>query len=294
MELYMMEVIVALIVTGWLVLLQYSTVPKLTNDTMRYSAMAEGRRVMIPWCLRKCIPWLVGHDKRLWRSWTMIHLVLLSIALMDYLSYHGATQFQIFFGIFLLMGLPGIMRFNVEYPWLVDIPAIAWALVATNATLTGQPWWLIACASLMAGGMKETAPLLAALFAWSPIPLLGLLTPLVLWFISPKVTDDIVFGANYRPNKWFKQGNGELLNMAITILPWGIALPLALMHPTWQLGIALLFAYAQIVIASDRMRLYQQVFPVVILCAVQVPIVPWLIAPLLLLHLFNPFAKLPN
>lgn len=50
------------------------------------------------------------------------------------------------------------------------------------------------------------------------------------------------------------------------LLPWGACL-LAILNPSWQLLAVLAFGYAQLLVATDTVRLYQQAAPVVCIAA---------------------------
>ena len=282
-----------LIAALWLVIVQYSTPHRLANDTIRYQAMAQGKKVMRPWNLRIIVPLLFGRITWLWRSMTMLCLVLIAPVLVWFLKLQGIGDMPALIGVLFYLGCAGIVHFNVEYPYLVDAQAMLLSLISACLFLSDMRY-IAFLVALLAVLTKETSPVFIALFSWSIYPLLVLVIPIALLLLMKKVDEDIIFGKLYRPNQWFKQGKKELTNPKVMLLPWGLLLLLALLAPSWQLGLALAVGYGQIVVASDRMRLYQQVFPVVILCAVSAPIALGWFLPVAIMNLYNPFADLPN
>jgi hypothetical protein len=71
------------------------------------------------------------------------------------------------------------------------------------------------------------------------------------------------------------------------ILPWGACLIVLAEEPSAWLLLALAVGYAQLLVATDTVRLYQQAAPVV--CVTAALMIPsgWEI-PLVLAHWFNP------
>ncbi len=83
----------------------------------------------------------------------------------------------------LFVTLPGVW-FCAVHPTTVDGPAM---LLAWLSALAFQRGWIpLACAtSALSGLMHERGPVFAALYAWSPLPLLGLAVPLLMGLRRP-------------------------------------------------------------------------------------------------------------
>lgn len=254
-----------------------------TPDGVRYVAASE-KRAPRPFHYRWLIPKLCRNYVRRWEMVTRASL--------------GACQALVFFYVGgwrgvaaagAMLGLAGIVKFNWKHPVLVDAPAMACALGAAVAFQHGV-WSLgIACA-VLGGCVRETSPIFAALYAWNPLALVGLFPVAVrhLQREGPDVLDE--------ENRWildhpFKASRKYHAHFPVAafVLPWGAGL-LALAHPTPQLALVVAVAYAQCLVATDTVRLYQWAWPVVLLNATHAVSLRWL--PLLVvLTIANPFAS---
>jgi hypothetical protein len=117
--------------------------------------------------------------------------------------------------------------------------------------------------------------------------LVGLIVPLVVRVIlkpaEPDAGDSELIhplraGLDWHENRW-----RDPLAM---VTPWGVCLA-ALVAPSLLLVAALAVGYAQLLIATDTVRLYQQAAPVV--CVAAAMVIPMEFAPLALVaHWFNP------
>jgi hypothetical protein len=169
---------------------------------------------------------------------------------------------------------------------------MALAVACAVASHYGAPIYVVAVLALVAGSAKETAPIFAALFAWSPWPLVGLLAPLAALRIIADGPD--VLDAH---NAWilehplrasWKFHKGHLLDGAKFLAPWGGAVA-GFAHLDWQLAAVLAAAYGQVVVATDTVRLYQWAAPVMCVAAATAVPTAWL--PLLVLAtIWNPLA----
>jgi hypothetical protein len=187
------------------------------------------------------------------------------------------------------VGLAGVWQIHRDHPVLVDLPAMAVALLAACCMREG--WWAAAVLlSVLAGTIKETSPVFAALWAWNPVLLAGLIAPAVRHFQKegPDVLD--------AENRWILDHPIRAsikyhrhLPRALWVLPWGIGLA-ALAEPSWPLVAVLTVAYAQCVMATDTVRLYQWAWPVVALAAADAIPPAWWI-PAIVFHMVNPFAS---
>jgi hypothetical protein len=158
-------------------------------------------------------------------------------------------------------GLPWL-RACVRMPCLTDQAGAAAALVA--GCLSGS-WWLVAV-GLVAGLVSERAVVFAALLAWSPLPLLGLAIPAAVALTT-------------RPGTLWPWQRGILDHPWASALeshraaplwhlsaPWGLAL-VGLASGGVQLFATLAVAYGQLMVATDRVRLYQSAAPALCVAA---------------------------
>jgi hypothetical protein len=165
-------------------------------------------------------------------------------------------------GCGLLLALPGVLGPCAVIPVGVDLPATACTLLSVALFATERtPFVVAGCVMVaIAAGIKETAPAFAALWLWSPWPLLGLAVPLVVGIVNRPSADPLgpQFDAiaaqpiraalNAHAGRW---RDGWLM-----VAPWGVCLA-ALHAPTWQLAAVLAVAYLQLLVATDTVRLYQ-------------------------------------
>lgn len=137
------------------------------GDCEEYQRAARGDAPR-PFCWRWLIPALAGDTPNAWRRPSMAYLAMLPFLLYDYLPKTPSTLLVV-----LVVGLlPPIWERPLKVTYLVDAPALAFALAAA---CDGGPRWMAIGFALLAGATRETAPLFAALWAWSPWPLVGLL-----------------------------------------------------------------------------------------------------------------------
>lgn len=241
-----------------------------------YLDAGRGLDVPAPYDRRWLLPQLLGARRDAWAWVTGLSIAAGAPLVCAYAG--GGTRGLV--AAVLYVGLPGLVAFPAAHPVLVDAPAFALALGGALA-------WRAGCHELgmvlavMAGFCKESAPVFAAVFAWSPTLLLALLIVRAArrWKAAPAVL------AQHRLEH-------DYLEAARYLYPWGalvVLFPLALGwdRATLQALTALAVGYGQLLIASDRSRLYQWAAPCVIALAVaRMP--PW--APALLaLHLWHPW-----
>ena len=197
---------------------------------------------------------------------------------------HGAAWWQSVFAVVLFLMLPWV-RFCWKAPILVDMPALACAVVAAIAL----PYSLTAALALAFVGAyaSERVPVWAAIFAWNPILLLALVVPLfnLIFWRAPAAKDSdphadtlrhpLRTGINWHRGMWN--------DATVMIAPWGVCVIAALSPSLWLLT-AIVAGYAQLLLATDTVRLYQQAAPVVcVSAAVAVPAsFAWATVPALL------------
>ena len=266
---------------------------ELSPDGRRYLAMGAGRPAHLPFGLRWLLPAVCGASLTRWRWSTAIYLGLLPPLLVVWLSRWINHPGLLVAGGVLVCGLPGIYRTHLRLPVLVDAPAMAWALGAAIAAHHGS--WLLAVAlALLAGSIKEPAPIFAACYAWSLLPLAGLVAPLVRRLVG-RFGDDVE-GEEDRLRHPIRTGRldhtGMWFEATAMATPWGACLLATLTTDRAtipMLVVTVLLAYGQLFIAGDTVRLYQWAAPPVILATLTVLPPRWAVAALLA-HLLNPWA----
>lgn len=264
----------------------------LTPDGVRYLAMAEGQSVPYPFMYRWLVPWIIGRKASQWpQQRVFLVLSLAAIGAWAYNMYDAAWP-QAFATIGIAVGLSGFWRYNWHHPVLVDGTAMCFALVCAISAWRGDGLALVACLALLAGATKETAPIFAALWAWSPWPLIGLAAPLLRHALArggqepegvPAAAIEAVLHplrTSWSTHKRFFQEDG----WGVWFAPWGACL-LAVANPihVLQLVVTVVISYAQCIVATDTARLYMWAWPVVVLQTVGAVPPAWLPA-LVLIH----------
>lgn len=154
----------------------------------------------------------------------------------------------------LWLGLP-IARVQGSWRWTTDSVGHACAL----ACLVAPPWAQVPL-GLAAGLTSERAPVFAALFAWSPLPLVGLVIPFGGWLWARRGP-----AAEYE-RAIISRPLGSAIEYARSagaaryLLPWGVCLG-ALPWLGWHGWLVTAVAYGQCLVAVDRARLYQWAAP---------------------------------
>ena len=239
--------------------------------------MSQGR-VARPFHLRWLQPKLCGQNLKRWTILTRSSIV--AIGILTGLYAHSPWMAAVVF-------LPGIAlawRFTV----LVDPLGMALALGA--ALLWPVCWWAALIVVMIAGMVRETAPLWASAYAWNPLLLVGLV-PVALRGLLRQGAD--VLDAE---NAWIlrhpfqasmKYHSGRWLDPTLMVTPWA-GLLAAVAGLDLRLGVALGLGYAQLLVATDSVRLYQWAAPAVALACVHV-LPAWAIPFVALSILFNPW-----
>lgn len=254
----------------------------LTPDGVRYLAAAE-RRVARPFHWRWMIPALCRTNVARWQRLTRTSTWLLLPATWWYVGGWAGVA-----AAACVCGLSGVWKFNRRWPVLVDAPGMLCALLAADCMLHGL-WYLAIPLALLGGTVRETSPVFAALYAWNPLLLIGLLAPALrtLQREGPDVLDEENRWILDHPIKASRKYHAGF-PIAIWVLPWGAA-PVALGNPTLWLYTTLAAAYGQCLVATDTVRLFMWAFPVVLASAVQIVPPVWLVL-FVVAHLANPFA----
>lgn len=252
-------------------------------DMLAYQLMAKGRKQHRPFHFRWLLPWLLPPGEKAW-AWVSIVSAVLTFPVLyllaDAMGGH-ALRTVVLFG-----ALPWTLM-AVERP--VNPDNTGMFLCILSAWLFAMGWWWFAVpVVLVAASVKETTPVFAALFAWSPLALVGLLVPLLRWvFFPPRPYPDDrdmdMDTPEYRAkHAWWagwRSKRGHLRNTRLVVGEWGLLLPLALMNASLWLFAALVVAYGQLAVACDRARIFMWAAPVVAIAASTAPVpdVLWVI-----------------
>lgn len=250
---------------------RYGTI--ISPDGRVYIAMAHGAQAPSPFRWRLA-PRLLGRCPVVWRWSSWGALVGAAVLVGLYAEQQGLPGWA---AASLFCALPwfrGLVRMPLLTDQLGMFLALAGALV---------PWPFAIPLWLLAGACSERSVVFAAVFAWNPLALVGLLVPMSAAILTPR-------GPEAEHNDW--QVMRQLHNrarLAVYVLPWGACL-LAVLAPSWQLAAAVGLGYAQMAIATDRARIYMAGAPVVVVTTLAaVPAWSW---PLLILAMVvNPASE---
>lgn len=254
---------------------------KLAPDSYRYLAMGAGEKAYTPFNRRILFPFICKDVVSRWEILSISSIVLLPL-LVGYYVYSILHSWEsALFAVGLMAGMPS-MKFWKDVPVLTDAPALCLSVLAA---LLPYPFNVIFVCIGAFG--RETVPLFAALYAWNPILLVGLI-PIGVWaFIAPRGKDQLdreswldhpfETAKKFKKNLW--------LSPKMMVYPLGAALA-SLFYPSWQLVVTTLVAYSQLVVATDWVRLYVWATPVMCLQAGYID--TSLMLPLLVVHWFNP------
>lgn len=258
-------------------------------DAARYIVAARGERVVKPFHLRWLLPKVCGDNvRRWWAVWALSWPVL--AAGTAWLAWGLGWQRAAFAAV-VVVALPGVWGPSAVRPIGVDLPAMALSSVAAAAAVHGV-WWLAVPFAILAATIKEQAPVWVAVWAWSPVPLVALAAPLVRHLLHRPGMDSVT-SANpvladvhdHPIATAIEAHRGRWRNAWVMVAPWGVGLA-GLLHLSPSLVVALVLAYAQLIVATDTVRLYQSAAGVpVALAAAQVIPTPWL-ALAAVLHAF--------
>lgn len=174
----------------------------------------------------------------------------------------------------MLLVLPGAW-FIATRPHLVDAPAMlaAWlaALVLPQSALGSV------ALALVGGAIHERAPVFAALYAWSPWPLLGLLA--VQWWAKPgPIDDDVYVGRDFKTTLLVHRHKQDLTNgqLVAASLRGALAFPLWYGAPL-SVWVTLGVAYISRLLGTDGSRFMFWAAPALI-AAVPASIPAWAVA----------------
>lgn len=264
-------------------------------DAARYLHLANGVRVSRPFCWRWVLPKACGIDMRRWWavwcvSWPVLAIGMLSLARQSQLGWPAALA-----AAALMLGLPGTLGPRVTVPVGVDLPATALAVCAAAGFAEGSRSSLVASLLLActAAAIKETTPLWAALWAWSPLPLVALVAPAAraLWVRWRDLEGPDPLGAQFqqiadRPLRTgWEAHRHHWRDASLHVAPWGVCLA-ALWAVDWRLAAVLAAANLQLLVATDTVRIvHHAAGPAMAVAAASVIPTGWLV-PAVAAHTF--------
>lgn len=255
---------------------------QVSPDGVRLLQMGDGHPQPRPFHYRWLLPFLLGANPTRWIWAGRISMVAVGFLAVGYCHTWYALPVP--------LALSGL-NLNLRLPILVDLPAMALALGAAVAMQHGL-WPLAIVLSLLAGATKETSPVFAALWAWNPVLLVGLLAPAARMLV-PAGEDTASAGgpiADALTHPWRSSQDahaGQWLNSLLWLAPWGPLL-IGASRPSWQVGAVLLVAYGQCAVATDSIRLYQWAWPVLLARTFEVTPSKWWLLVVVLAYA-NPF-----
>jgi hypothetical protein len=251
-------------------------------DAFRYLTLAQGRPVPRPFHLRRLLPWICGVNERAWWSVWALSWPLAAAGMFGWRIQHDRWEVALATAV-LLLALPGILGPPAVIPVGVDLPATALGLVGIALVSLGHPAQIIAGVIVVAvaAGVRETIPLWAALWLWSPWPLLALLVPIVIALARKPGPDPLGEKfqaiADHPIRAALELHRGRWRDAWLMVAPWGVTLA-AFYSPDWRLLLVVALAYLQLLIATDTVRLiHHAAGPVTAVAAAQTIPVEWLL-----------------
>lgn len=226
-------------------------------DAARYLYAGQGHRVARPFNLRVLLPWVCRDDVKRWRAVWLASWIVAAGGVFWWASDMGAARAAA--AVALCLALPGVLGPPVVRPVGVDLPALAVSVVAVAAVHHG--WWPLGVALiLVAASIKESSPVFAAVWAWHPILLVGLVVPLVVSLVRRPELDVLTKQPMLREvhdhpvRTALREHRHVWRDGWIMVGGWGVCLA-ALYAPSWPVVVVLVVAYAQLLVATDTVRL---------------------------------------
>lgn len=246
---------------------------KLSPDGWYYLEAARGRLVPKPYSRRWILPAVLGPNERAWKWCTALSLAFTPIVAFQFFRIAGGLDLSAaVFAAVLLSALPGVWRCSWRFPVLVDAPSFLACLVLAIFA-KALPWWASFPIALLGGGIRETVPIFAALWAWSPVPLVGLLS--VAWFRpSAPIAEGAPEWLTHPVRSAWKLRAVIGLDASLYLRPLGAALA-GLAAPSLQTGLTVAAAFAQLFAAQDAIRLTVWCAPVLVMGAAKLIPAAW-------------------
>jgi hypothetical protein len=252
-------------------------------DAARYLAAAQGVPVSRPFHLRWALPYACGTSPKAWWLTWLISWPILAVAAFGWAHTVTGDWRVALAAAALLLSLPGILGPRAVIPIGVDLPATATTMVGVWLVALGHPAQIAAGVIVigLAATIRETSPVWAALWAWSPWPLIALVAVAVAAVIRKPGPDPLgpTFQtiADHPIRSSLEHHRGQWRDAWVMVAPWGVTLA-ALVGADWRFVAVLAVAYAQLLIATDTTRLlHHGAGPVMALAAAQVIPTPWLL-----------------
>lgn len=250
-------------------------------DASRYWLAGDGAPVARPFNLRWLLPALCRQELRRWWAVWLLSWPLAAAGCIWWAHGRGAPWGVSVAAAALLLALPGILGPEVARPVGVDLPALALGLVAAACFTNHQPVAGVVVV-LLAANVRETVPVAVALWAWSPLPLVGLVVPLVVQLVRRPQLDAVTAQPLLRHvyehpvRSAVEHHRGMWRDAWQTVAPWGVTLA-ALLNLTPQVVATVVVAHLQLLVATDNVRLTQTLAgPVVAVAAAEVIPPQWL------------------
>ena len=258
--------------------------PQLGPDAYRYVLAGLGTPMVRPFHLRWLLPKVLGDDLAAWRFVWLAAWPILAGSTFGWRLAAG-DDWRIAAAVAaLLVALPGILGPAVSIPVQVDLPSTALMMTGVMLLELGHPAQVVAGIATLAiaASMRETAPVVAALTMWSVWPLVALVAPLVTAvIIRPAKSDplgpEFQYIADHPIRSALEHHAGRWRDAWLMVAPWGVCLA-ALIGADWRLLVVLGVAYAQLLVATDTVRLVHHVAgPAMAVAAAHVIPVEWLL-----------------
>ena len=251
-------------------------------DAARYLAAADGRPVPRPFHLRWLLPKACGTELAAWWFVWAVSWPLLAGSMFGWRMAAGDRWEVAVAAAVFLCALPGILGPSAVIPVGVDLPASAVSILGVFLIELGHPVQVVAGVAVIAVAamIRETSPVWAALWLWSLLPLIGLCVVVCRALYAKPGADPL--GAKFQAiadhpvRAALAAHRGRWRDAWLMVAPWGVCLA-ALTGLTWPMVVVLAFAYGQLLIATDSVRLFQHAAgPVLAAAAAQVIPVAWL------------------
>jgi hypothetical protein len=250
---------------GLVALLRYEARPRLSPDGEYYLAPHPPR----PYAGRWLLPLVLRGRGPAW--WEAVSLGSTCLTALLVGAVGGWVASVLFLGL-------ASTRTNTYFPVLTDQLGV---LLLTITVLL--PWPLNLIAACFAGAVNEKGPIFAAALTSNPALLLGLVFWLPAYYYAPKPGPNDPDWLRH-PFREARKLAPTLRDPAVMLAPWGVALVGLFYVP----ALAVFLAYAQLLVAQDRARLYQWIGPAV--CVASAGALPAQYAvPLVVAHWLNPW-----
>lgn len=249
-------------------------------DAARYLLAGSGQPVARPFNLRWLLPAICRDRLRWWWVVWGLSWVLLGLGQFWLASTAGLALVASVAASVALLAMPGVLGPAVVRPVGVDLPAMALAVLAA-AAWRSDLWWLAIGLLIVASCIKETTPVWAALWAWTPLLLPVLLVPAITGLVRRPQIDPVTNQPHLRMvhdhpvRTALAAHSGRWRDARLWLEPWGPLL-LALGSLDLQTATTLVMAHLQVLVATDTVRLVQTAAgPVVAIAAMRTVPVVW-------------------